>query len=173
MGQSIFGRPNEIIFKTYLHPKYPFESNFQNNFNFYDWVSNENFMAKILTRCQASSLGTELGQSIFGCLIWNILQTCFIDIFPYESSLQLNLNHSISISYENFMTKIPTAYHKSAFLKLYFLDCSLDSLTHQFLLDSKPIYNGDTYMNLISSPIGITSICYQTKKLSLKPWLLV
>ena len=101
-------------------------------------------MAKILTGCQAGSLGTEMGQSIFGCLIGYILKTCFIGIFPYESSLQINFNHSILISYANFMTKIPTAYHKSAFLKLYFLDCSLDYLTHQFLLDSKPVSNGDT-----------------------------
>ena len=126
-------------------------------------------MAKILTGCQVGSLGTELGQSIFGFLIGHILQTCFICIFPYEYILQLNLNHSIPISYANFMTKIPTSYHKSTFLKLCFLDCSLAYLTHQFLLDSKPIYNGDTYMILISSPIGITSIHYQTKKLSLKP----
>ena len=65
-GQSIFGRPNEFIFKTFLHPKYPFESSFQNNFNFYDWVLNKNFMAKILTGCQAGSLGTKLGHTIFG-----------------------------------------------------------------------------------------------------------
>ena len=130
-------------------------------------------MAKILTRCQVGSLGTEMGQSIFGCLIGYILKTCFIGIFPYEYSLQLNLNHSIPISYVNFMTKIPTAYHKSAFLKLYFLDCSLAYLTHQFLLDSKHFSNIDTYMNIIPSPIGITSIRYQTKTLSLKPWLLV
>ena len=89
--------------------------------------------------------------------------------FPYESSLQFNLNHSIPISYAKFMTKIPTAYKKTAILKLYFLDCSLAYLTHQFLLDSKPVSNGDTYMNLFSSPILITSIRYQTKKLSLKP----
>ena len=126
-------------------------------------------MAKILTRCQEGSLGTELGQSIFGCLIEHILKTYFIGMFPYESSLQLNFNHSILISYANFMTKIPTAYHKSEFLKLYFLHCLLDYLTHQFLLDSKLVSNGDSYMNIISSPIGITSICYQTKKLSLKP----
>ena len=123
MGQSIFGRPNELIFKTCLYPKYPFESSFQNNLNFYDWVSNENFMAKILTGCQAGSLGIELGQSIFGCLIGHILQKHFIGIFPYEYSLQFNLNHSIPMSYANFMTKIPTAYPKSTFLKLYFLDC--------------------------------------------------
>ena len=126
-------------------------------------------MAKILTGCQAGSLGTDLGQSIFLCLIGHILKTCFIGILSYEYSLQRNFNHSILILYANFMTKIPTAYHKSAFLKLYFLDCSLAYLTHQFLLDSKPIFNGYTYMNLISSPIGITSICYQTKTLSLKP----
>ena len=126
-------------------------------------------MAKILTGCQAGSLGTELGQSIFGCLIGNIFQTCFNGIFLYESSLQCNLNHSIPISYANSMTKIPTAYHKSAFLKLYFLYCSLAYLTHQLLFHSKPIYNGATYMNLILSPVVITSICYQTKNLSLKP----
>ena len=57
-GQSIFWRPNELIFKTCLHTKYPFESSFQNNLFFYDWVSNENFMAKILTGCQADRLGT-------------------------------------------------------------------------------------------------------------------
>ena len=119
--------------------------------------------------CQEGSLGTKLGQSIFGCLIQHILQTCFIGIFLYESSLQLNLNQSILISYANFMTKIPTAYHKSTFLKLGFLDCSLDYLTHQLLLDSKHIFNGYNCMNLVSSPIVITSICYQTKMLSLKP----
>ena len=81
--QSIFERPNGLIFKTYLHPKYPFESSFQNNFNFCDWVSNENFMAKILTGCQAGSLETKMGQSIFGCLTGNILQAYFIGIFPY------------------------------------------------------------------------------------------
>ena len=123
MGQSFFGRPNELIFKTCLYLKYPFESSFQNNLNFYDWVSNENFMAKILTGFQAGSLGTEMGQSIFGCLIGYILQTCFIGILLYESSLQINLNHSILMSCTNFMTKIPTACPKSAFLKVYFLDC--------------------------------------------------
>ena len=163
----------DLFLKTCLHIKYPFEYSFQNNFNFYNWVSNENFMAKILTGCQAGSLGTKLGQWIFGCLIGYILKTCFIDILPYESSLQRNFNHSIPISYVNFMTKILTAYHKSAFLKLYFLDCSLAYLTHQFLLDSKHISNGDTYMNILSFPIGITSIRYHIKKLSLKPWLLV
>ena len=126
-------------------------------------------MAKILTGFQAGSLGTELGQSIFGCLIRNILQTYFIVIFPYKFILQHNFNHSIPISYANFMTKIPTAYHKSAFLKLCFLDFSLAYLTHQLLLDSKPVSNGHTYMNIILSPIGITSIHYQTKNLSLKP----
>ena len=126
-------------------------------------------MAKILTGCQAGSLGTELGQSIFGCLIGNILQNFFNGIFLYEYSLQLNFNHSIPISYSNFMTKIPTSYHKSAFLKLGFLECSLNYFTHEFLLDSKTISNGYNYMNLISSPIGITSISYQTKKLTLKP----
>ena len=125
-------------------------------------------MAKILTGCQAGSLGTELGQSNFGCIIGHILQTCFICIFPYEYILQLNFNHSIPISYENFMTKIPTAYHKLAFLKLCFLDFSLDYLVHQFLLDSKPVSIIYLYMNLLSSPIGITSICYQTKNLSIK-----
>ena len=125
-------------------------------------------MTKILAGCQAGNLGTELGQSIFGFLIEHIFKTYFIEIFPYEYSLQLNFNHSIPILYANFMTKIPTAYHKSAFLILYFLDCSLAYLTHQFLLDSKNIYNGDTYMNLLSYLIGITSICYQTKNLSLK-----
>ena len=125
-------------------------------------------MAKILTGCQAGSLGTKLGQSIFGFLIGHILKTCFIGIFPYEFSLKLNFNHSISISYANFMTKIPTTYHKSTFLKLCFLDRSLAYLTHQFLLDSKPISNGDNYMNIISSPILITSIGNETKNLSLK-----
>ena len=72
-GQFIFGRPNGIIFKNCLNHKYPFEYSFQKNLNFYDWVSNENFMAKILTWCQAGSLGTELGQSMFGCLIGHIL----------------------------------------------------------------------------------------------------
>ena len=126
-------------------------------------------MAKIPTGCQAGSLVTELGQSIFGYLIGHILQTCFICIFFYESSLQRNWNHSISISYANFMTKILTAYHKSSFLKLYFLDSSLAYLTQQLLLDSKHVSNGDTYMNLLPSPILVTSIHYQTKKLSLKP----
>ena len=79
MGQSFFGRPNEIIFKTYLIYKYPFESSFQNNLNFYDWVSNENFMAKILTGCQAGSLGTELGQSIFLMPYW----TYFVNMFHW------------------------------------------------------------------------------------------
>ena len=101
-------------------------------------------MAKILTGCQGGNSGTELGQSIFGCLIGHILQNCFIFMFPYESSLQFNLNHSIPMSYANFMTKIPTACPKSAFLKVYFLDCSLAYLTHQFLLDSKHFSNGDT-----------------------------
>ena len=106
-------------------------------------------MAKILVRCQAGSLGTELVQSNFGFLNGHILKTCLIGIFPYEFILQHNLNHSTLISYANFMTKIPTAYHKSAFLKLYFLDCSSAYLTHQFLLDSKPISNGDNYMNIL------------------------
>ena len=66
------------------------------------------------------------------------------------------------------MTKLSTAYHKYAFLKTCFLDCSLAYLTHQILLDSKLVSNGDTYINILSSPIGITSIHYQTKKLSLK-----
>ena len=137
--------------------------------NSYDWVSNENFMDKILTGCQAGSLGTGLGQSIFGCLIGNILKTCFIFIFPYEYSLQNNLNHFIPISYANFMTKIPTSYHKSAFLKLYFLHCSLAYLTHKLLLDSKPVSIGYPYMNLLSSPISVMLIRYQTKNLCLKP----
>ena len=119
-NQSIFGRPNQLIFKTCLHPKYPFESSFQNNLNFYNWVSNENFMAKILTGCQAGSLGTELGKSIFGWIIGHILKTCIIGIFLYEYSLQINFNHSIPMSCANFMTKIPTACPKSAFLKVYF-----------------------------------------------------
>ena len=125
-------------------------------------------MAKILTGCQAGSLGTEMGQSIFGCLIGYILQTCFIGIFSYESSLQINLNHSILMSCANFMTKILTACPKSAFLKVYFLDCSLAYLTHKFLLDSKIVSNGYTYINILPYPIGITSIRYQTKNLSLK-----
>ena len=33
-GQSVFERPNEIIFKTCLDTKYPFEYSFQNNSNF-------------------------------------------------------------------------------------------------------------------------------------------
>ena len=126
-------------------------------------------MVKILTGCQAGRLGIELGQSLFGCLIGHILKTCFIGVLSYESKLQLNFNHSIPISYENFMTKIPTPYHKTTFLKLDFLDCSLDYLTHQLLLDSKHVSNGYTYMNILSYPIKITSIRYQTKKLSLKP----
>ena len=92
-------------------------------------------MAKILTGCQVGSLGIELGQLIFGFLSENILKTHFNGIFIYESSLQFNFNHSIPILYANFMTKIPTAYHKSAFLKTCFLDCSLAYLTDQFLLD--------------------------------------
>jgi hypothetical protein len=71
-------------------------------------------MVKILTGCQAGSLGTELGQSLFGCLNRYILKTCFGGIFPYESSLQRNLNHSIPISYEEVMTKTMVACHKSA-----------------------------------------------------------
>ena len=165
LGQFIFGRPNALIFKNCLHPNFPFESSFQNNLNFYNWVSNENFMAKILTGCQAGSLRTELRQSIFGFLIGYILQTFLFGIFPYEYILQINLNLSIPISYVNFMTKILTAYHKSSFLKLYFLECSLAYLTYQFLLDSKLVSNGDTYMNILPSPIGITSIRYQTKNL--------
>ena len=106
-------------------------------------------MAKILTGCQAGSLGTEMGHSLFGCLIGYILKTYFIGILFYEYILQINLNHSIPMSCANFMTKIPTACPKSAFLKVYFLDCSLAYLTHQFLLDSKLVSNGDTYMNQI------------------------
>ena len=98
-------------------------------------------MAKILTGFQVGSLGTELGQSIFGCLIGHILQTYFNGIFPYEYVLQHNFYHSTMILYANFMAKISTSYHKSAFLKLCFLDCSLDYLTHQLLFDSKPICN--------------------------------
>jgi hypothetical protein len=70
-------------------------------------------MVKILTGCQAVSLGTELGQSLFGCIIGYILKTYFIGIFPYESSLQHNLNHSIPISYEEVMTKTLIVCHKS------------------------------------------------------------
>ena len=62
-------------------------------------------MAKILTGCQAGSLGIELGKSIFGCLIGHILKTYFIGIFLYESSLKINFNHSIPISYANFNPK--------------------------------------------------------------------
>ena len=136
-------------------------------------MSNENFMAKVLTGCQADSLGIELGQSIFGCLNRHILKHYFNSIFLDEYSLQCNLNHSISISYENFMTKIPTAYHKSTFLKLSFLDCSLAYLIHQLLLDSKLVSIWYQYMNIISHPIGITSIHYQMKNLCLNLWLLV
>ena len=62
LGQSIFWRPNGIIFKTCFISKYLFESIFQNNLNFWYWTSNEKFMVKILTGCQADILGTELGQ---------------------------------------------------------------------------------------------------------------
>ena len=41
-------------------------------------------------------------------------------MFAYESSFERNLNHSIPISYEKVMTKIPTAYLKSACLKTLF-----------------------------------------------------
>jgi hypothetical protein len=71
-------------------------------------------MVKILTGCQEGSLGTKLGQSLSGCLVGYILKTCFIRIFPYEYSLQINLNYSIPISYEEVMTKTLTACHKSA-----------------------------------------------------------
>ena len=130
-------------------------------------------MVKILTGCQEGSLGTKLGQSLFGCLVGYILKTYFIFIFPYEFSLQCNLNHSIPISYEEFMTKTLTACHKSALWKICLPSCSLVNLTHQFLLSLKPVYIGDTYKNVISSPIGITSIRHQTKKLFLNTWLLV
>ena len=52
-------------------------------------------MVKILMGCQAGSLGTELGHTLFGCLIGHILETCFIGILTYQYILQKNLNHSI------------------------------------------------------------------------------
>jgi hypothetical protein len=65
------------------------------------------------------------------------LKPCLYGVLSYEYSLQCNLNHSILISYKKFMPKILTDYPKSAFLKLCFLGCPLEYLTHQLLLYSK------------------------------------
>ena len=118
--QPCFGGPKVNIFKTCLYPKYPLIFTFQPNFNHSIWIWNENVRTKTLTGRLVGNSGTELGQRVFGGLNDYIFKTCFYGIFIYESILQGNLNHSISISYEKVMTKILTAYRKSAFSKLYF-----------------------------------------------------
>jgi hypothetical protein len=83
-------------------------------------------MVKTLTRCQTGNSGIELIKSVFGRPKGKNFQTCLYGMSSYEYSFQCNLNHFISILYENLMPKILTAYLKSAQLKLCFLVCSLD-----------------------------------------------
>ena len=143
LGQSVFGGLNDYGLKIYFNPKYPFISTFQPNFNHSILIWNENVITKTLIRCLVCSSGIELGQSAFGGLNDYILKTCFYSVFPYECSLQGNLNHSFFIFYQKFMTKILTVYRKSALLKLCFSSCSLVYLTHQFFLSSKLVSIGD------------------------------
>ena len=106
-------------------------SNFQPNLNHSIWIWNKKVRTKTFTGCLVGSLGTELGQSVFGGLnVW-IFKTCYYGRFPYESSLQCYCNHSFSISYGEFMIKILIFYRKSAPLKLCLSGCSLQCLTYQ------------------------------------------
>lgn len=112
--QSFFEGPKGNNFKTYFYTNYPSIFNFQPNLNHSIWIANEKVITKTMTRCLVCRSGTKLVQSIVRGLNDYIFKTYFYCIFSYEYSLQGNLNHSILISYQRFMTKILTVYCKYA-----------------------------------------------------------